>query len=506
MNRQMPKSVAVVHPSRRVNQRSGDEGIALVVVLLLTLALSTIGASLLMLAQTDTYTSMNYRMMSQARYGAESGVLKAVNYLTQAYVAPGSVSDPVASYDMTVSPVTYGGRPVILSADPNQASNYPSSAIVTAFAAAAKGTLNAGARVSYSAYATLVSMRVIQEYGATAPRVLQTWHITATGSLAGTRPATVEVESLLERQLTAAHSFGVFATKIDCGAMDFGGGSVNDSYDSSNMTFSGGVPVTEFTGGSVGTNGNLSVNGNANVYGTLSTPRTGVGNCKSGAITALTTTGQAQVHEGLIQLPQSLQFPPPDPPNPMPPTTNMNLSSTNCATLGIAAPACSGGSGNITFDAQGGTMLFGNITANAGATVRLRAGTYNINSILLSGNATLVVETGPVYLNIACVGFSEPMDLTGGQISNPSFLPNNLHILYGGTGTLKIAGGSAAAAMIYAPRADVLVAGGSNFYGSIVGSTVKDTGGTHFHYDRNLKDDFFVAGNFMMSSFSWRKY
>ena len=107
---------------RNVTKRS-DDGVALVVVLLLTVALSAIGASLLMLAQTDTYTSMNYRMMSQARYGAESGVLKAVNYLTQTYQSPGYAGDPLANYNMTVSPVTYNGQPVVLSADPNKASN-----------------------------------------------------------------------------------------------------------------------------------------------------------------------------------------------------------------------------------------------------------------------------------------------------------------------------------------------------------------------------------------------
>ena len=54
-----------------------DEGVALVVALLLMVALSSMGASLLMVAQTETYASMNYRMMSQARYGAESEIGRA---------------------------------------------------------------------------------------------------------------------------------------------------------------------------------------------------------------------------------------------------------------------------------------------------------------------------------------------------------------------------------------------------------------------------------------------
>jgi hypothetical protein len=41
---------------------------------------------------------------------------------------------------------------------------------------------------------------------------------------------------------------------------------------------------------------------------------------------------------------------------------------------------------------------------------------------------------------------------------------------------------------------------------AITAATVKDTGGAHFHYDRRGQQDFYVAGNYMMSSFTWRKY
>ena len=56
-------------------------------------ALSVLAASLMFLSQTETYASMNYRMMSQARYAGEAGVQKAANFLldpTQ-YTVPGSV-------------------------------------------------------------------------------------------------------------------------------------------------------------------------------------------------------------------------------------------------------------------------------------------------------------------------------------------------------------------------------------------------------------------------------
>ena len=45
--------------------------------------LSVLAASLMFLSQTETYASMNYRMMSQARYGAEAGVQKAADFIPE---------------------------------------------------------------------------------------------------------------------------------------------------------------------------------------------------------------------------------------------------------------------------------------------------------------------------------------------------------------------------------------------------------------------------------------
>ena len=80
--------------------------------------LSVLASSLMFLSQTETYASMNYRMMSQARYGAEAGVQKAGNFLfdTAQYQKPGTVvTDLLASYDYSGSPVKFGGQPVKLS-------------------------------------------------------------------------------------------------------------------------------------------------------------------------------------------------------------------------------------------------------------------------------------------------------------------------------------------------------------------------------------------------------
>jgi hypothetical protein len=96
-----------------------------------------------------------------------------------------------------------------------------------------------------------------------------------------------------------------------------------------------------------------------------------------------------------------------------------------------------------------------------------------------------------------------PIDLTGGAIIGSSFKPQNLQFVYGGTGTIKMNGGSGTAALIYAPNATVTMLGNSDFYGSVIGATVNDTGGAKIHYDRNLAGWAMTEGNPTMTSFTW---
>src|ERR1043165_6131677 len=93
-------------------QSGNDAGIAMVLSLLFMLLLSALGTAMLVLSRSETLSSVNYRMMSQARYGAESAVHKAANFLLDAgsYPLPGPNPDPLSSYDMTQSPVRSGGQ------------------------------------------------------------------------------------------------------------------------------------------------------------------------------------------------------------------------------------------------------------------------------------------------------------------------------------------------------------------------------------------------------------
>lgn len=494
-------------------QTRDERGIALVLSLFLMAAMSVIAASLMFMSQTETYSSNNYRLMSQARYGAEAGVQQAANYLLYTYAEPTTAgADPLSNYVATGSPVTYNGNPVVLSGNSAVASNYPIAAVQAAFSAAVQGTLSvSSATVQYKPSAKLLAMQQFVDSGGVT-QTIQTWQITSDGLIpVGARTAQVEVTAILEQQKNSSSTvwYAAFATASTCGALSFSGGAVTDSYNSQALV--GGNPVIVTSGGNVGTNGNLTDTGGSTINGTLSTPRVGVGNCSNGNVDALTSSGGATVTGGVVQLPQAVTQTAPAPPNPAPPTTSNTINSSATCASALIFSNCSGSGGVLTLNPSGGTMTLGDITVqNPSAAIHLTAGTYNINSIKLVGNASLIVDSGPVIFNVMGTGQPTPIDLTGGTVSNASYNSYNLQFDYAGTGAIKINGGATTAAVIFAPNAMATLSGGSKFYGSVVASQVTVTGGVHLNFDTNLANtplaQSYTLGPQMMSAFSWKKF
>ena len=62
----------------------------------------------------------------------------------------------------------------------------------------------------------------------------------------------------------------------------------------------------------------------------------------------------------------------------------------------------------------------GNVNLNGAAVVHLKAGIYEVNSLTLTGNSKIIVDTGPVIVKIKGTGVTTPLDLAGGGVSNPS--------------------------------------------------------------------------------------
>jgi hypothetical protein len=489
---------------------SAESGIALVIVMFMTLVLSVIASSLMFVASTETLSTYSYKSMSQARYAAESGLHSAVNYLLWTYQAPGTpgaaVADPLGNYVMTGATVTFNNNAVVLSSEDAVDSNYPIAPVRAAFVGATEGTLavNSGA-ASYTARATLLSMRQITDEFSGVPVTLQTWEVTGTGRAGGTGAAEVEVTAIVERQENPVFKYAAFATDPGCDSLRFGGGAITDSYDS--RLYPGvGTPATDPFGGNVGTNGNMTgLGATTTVKGSLSTPRSGVGNCSAANVTAFSTNG-ATITEGILELPQEVPYPVPAPLNPLPPTGNVNFNG-GCGAGTAAFCSTAGGVVRIDPSLTGGSVTLADVRVQAGTDLHLKAGTYIMNSISFSGNARITVDSpGTVIIKIAGVDKATPIDFTGGAITNNSYDPSTLKFIYGGTGNIKMTGGSASAALVYAPNASASIAGGSDFYGALVAKEITDMGGASIHYDRKLQTEALTAGNPMMGSFSWKTF
>jgi hypothetical protein len=507
---------------------SSEDGIALVLAMFMVLLISLVGASLVTTGRTETLSSLNYKGLSQARYAAESGLNAATHYLLYQYTPPGTdAGDPLNNYDMTVSPVTYQNAAVVLTSDGTTA-HYPITDKQTNFKTYShyENLMMNTSKATYSARARLLSMKVFTDAFTNQPVTVQTWEVTGVGSLNGAGASNVEVSAIIERQSVSAFRYAAFAAYKGCSALNFGGGGSTDSYSSTAPLGGGGYPTTTASGGNVGTNGNLDESGVTTVInGTLSTPRAGVGNCTANNVTALSYAGAADLDQkvtgGLVELPQTVKQPDPAQISPAPPTTSLTIGKTDgCTDVSACTPLQAGSPlktyGLTIAPAAGVVQSMGNVTLTGGVELHLAAGTYEWNSISVSGGAKIVIDSGPVIMKFAGTDQTTPIDLTGSTVANTTFKPDNFQILYApppadiaaiAAGTLtkavKVTGGTQASMLVYAPRAEGTILGGSDLYGAVVFNKVKDMGGTHIHYDRNLQRSMFTSGNPTMTSFNW---
>jgi Tfp pilus assembly protein PilX len=506
-----------------MKRRMNEKGAALILATIFVLVLSLMGVTMMFLSQSETWGSMNYRLMSQARYGAEAGLHAASNYIANTYTTPGGTTDPLTAYTLTGSPVTVAGSPVVLGTTFNSlGANYPLPAVNTAFTSASTGSLTAGNNtVNYTASAELLLMKQIQVCGNAQPVTAQTWLITSHGDIGGARNAEVEVTAVLEQQIMPCYNYAAFATGNGCGSIAFSGGGNIDSYDSGSFTTSKGSVVTQQYDGNVGSNGNMNTAANTNVDGTFSSPKTGVfGTCAAGdalsgnakAVTGCESSTQLSSTCGapLVPLSQTVVFAPPvipsTVPNPVLPATSGSLVPGNYGDISQK------GSGTTTFNPQLTGLPPNQICS---------AGVYTVNSITLGGSGTIAVAPCPatsttpgahmdIFINVVGSGSmaSNPIQMQGGTFANSTMDPRLFQIQYAGNGQIDFGGNPQAAGLVYAPNASVFMHGSnSDWYGSIVANTIAmKSAGVSIHYDRRLSADLYTVGNWTLNSFNWSKY
>jgi hypothetical protein len=523
-----------------------QKGAALVLTMILIAVLSVMTVSMMFLSQSEGFSTHNFRMASQARDAAEAGLNQAAHFLVTdtTYEAP-DLATADADFNRNVYPVEVlanPGEPVVLSAglsatDADVYGTYPDAAVQDAFEAAAQGTIDAGTpgtagyqQMTYETSATLLSQRKV-DFFAIGEKMIERWEIASRGSIAGIEDAEVEVSAILDRTVQPTFGYAAFGVSEGCTppGLQFGGNSSTNSYDSRDYdtTACAGPPSASPTcgsvqadGGNVGTNGSMDViGGSVTIGGTLSTPRTGVGSCAQNA--AIDNPNVLlEDEDSIIELPQAIEFPDPDFPNPAPPLSAQTLpNSSTCPLIFGCSPWTPPTTG--VFKLAPGD--YGNIAGGPGGskTIHLEGGgTYNINSLSLGSQVNVVIDCcGGVVINLTgCTAYSgspatscstymaAPLTTSGGSFTNSSYASTDLQILYGGPGTLQLRGNSGLAATVYAPNAHVETVGTTDFYGAVIGNTIDWTGTANLHYDRALEDDAMSPGPFMLQGFTWKKF
>lgn len=121
------------------------------------------------------------------------------------------------------------------------------------------------------------------------------------------------------------------------------------------------------------------------------------------------------------------------------------------------------------------------LNAGSGDSIIFSTGTYYFSTVDFNSGGNLVLEPG-ADVTIYVTGY---WDTSGGSIINTDGVAGNLHIYSTGT-DFDFSGGAYLCAAIFAPNAEMVVTGGSHFFGSVIGRSFVNGGGTTLHFDEAL--------------------
>ena len=226
------------------------------------------------------------------------------------------------------------------------------------------------------------------------------------------------------------------------------GGAGTDGYDSRNGPYN---PLTPDSTGSVATNGSVVMNGGPTI---VKGDAAAVGTVGGGTVTGARTSGAAP-------------FP--------------HMPNLACPTGGYT-PSVPQGRG-VSYNSATGVLRVdgrGNVTLKAPPTQ------YYFSQVILTGGSTLTVNSGGQHVDIY---IEKTLDISGGGIVNTSAQPTQLGLSACGIPSAAqwtLTGGSGAYFSVYAPSHPVVVTGGSDLWGAVVGASYTATGGSKLHYDEGL--------------------
>ena len=274
---------------------ANQRGVALVMVLLAVLVLSTLAAAIVFTSRAETLSSYNYRITSQAEYAAWAGIQRAVNYFNSAaYVPVTSVNAPV-NYEVSIysnkpSNLYYSddsgveciagcatlNSPVVLTTAAG--SNYPIAGTITSFVNALDSqsiAAAAGQTGNFTVTAQLMDYHTVNNefFPVINVQPFEVWKITSTGTWnsnvgAGAASPTVVIEGVISPVYLPFYANAMFGS---CSA-NISGSGCTDSFNSNSGIYDGPDPsdcvsTTTGTSNAVAHNAGVASNGGVTVSG-----------------------------------------------------------------------------------------------------------------------------------------------------------------------------------------------------------------------------------------------
>jgi Tfp pilus assembly protein PilX len=440
-----------------------EQGAALIATLMFLMAMGVLSTALVFTVQNEMKTSASYKYSQQAFYVANAGVQRAVEWYANSYTP----HTPSSDYNTATFPVNYSGNPVLLAGRTGYTSVYPDGSTTSAFVSRFSDTsdqsrlqVNANNTGRFALNATLMKYTVAHFINpndfTNYTSAIERWRVNSIGYW-GTveHPLGIaQITATIENSGNTLFDRALWGIDL----VDLGGTSLIDSYDPS-LPY-GGNNIGDM--GSIGSNGDVQGSGGAEICGDVAYGPTGTIDLGSNT----TVTGD------IIHLPAPRVFPP--------------------------IPPFNVGSGNITINPNGSRTLspgqFGNITVRGD--LYLNPGYYYIDDlnvtsqgkIHITGETTLFVKSG--------------FNLEGQGVVNDTLNPIDLAIYYSGTDEAKLSGSASVAIEYYGPNADLSLTGGTDFFGSFIGKTVKGVGGTNIHFSEASLNKHIVPRPFKLITWS----
>lgn len=266
--------------------------------------------------------------------------------------------------------------------------------------------------------------------------------------------------STVSVKLTAGRMFRWAAFGDD--RFDLNGNTETDSYDSDSGSY---ASTHRDEAGDVGSNGIVGINGNATINGDASTSSPGDMTIGGSSIVTGDTTTTAPVVN-------------------LPPVTAAEIAN---AKANSAAPA--GLSGTYTYNSGSRSL-----SVKPGKTLTLADGTYYFSTMDVKG--AIAVQSGAtvkIYMDGDFQANATAAINTAGQPAQLQFFLRGAKFTVNGSAEIR--------SVVYAPESQMELNGGGNFYGAFIARDIQENGGSHFHYDRALRN--FSFGD--MTRVAWKE-